>query len=72
MMSLPANFSSRDQLAPIALQWRFVALKIPEVRIQCPPVIVFTTPVGFGERDTHLWASILQNLSPFREWSFPL
>ena len=48
-----------------------MALKVPEARTQCPTIIVFTTPVGFGERDTHLWASMLQNLYPFREKSFP-
>ena len=50
-------------------QWRLVALKVPEARTQCPTIVVFTTPVGF---DTHLWASILQNVYPFRERSFPL
>ena len=53
-------------------QWRLVTLKVPEARTQCPTIIVFTTPVGFGERDTHLWASILQNFYPFRERSFSL
>ena len=53
-------------------QWRLVALKVPEARTQCPTIIVFTTPVGFGEWDTHLWASILQNFYPFRKRSFPL
>ena len=53
------------------VQWQLVALKVPEARTQCPPIIVFNTPVGFGERDTHLWASILQKFCPFRERSFP-
>ena len=44
IMSLPANFSSRVQLAPIALQWRLVTLKIPEAWIQCPPIIVLPHP----------------------------
>ena len=35
-------------------QWRLVALKVPEARTQCLTIIVFTTPVGFSERDTHL------------------
>ena len=36
------------------LQWRLVALKVPEARTQFRTIIVFTTPVRFSERDTHL------------------
>ena len=35
-------------------QWRLMALKVPEAWTQCRTGIVFTTPVGFSERDTHL------------------
>ena len=31
-----------------------MALKVPEARTQCRTIIVFTTPVGFSERYTHL------------------
>ena len=43
-----------DANMPRQVQWRLVALKVPEARTQCPTIIVFTTPVGFSERDTHL------------------
>ena len=42
------------KFSSIPTQWRLVALKVPEARTHCPTIIVFTTPVRFSERDTHL------------------